>query len=78
MLTADDITPSQIRSLRSEAATHGDDLLVAWCNVALAYAEDGDEVGDDLRDPVTGEVVTRSEARAVCADVINAAAAADL
>ena len=49
--------------------------MATWCELALAYAEDGDEGGASLLDPVTGDVVTRTQAREVCAQAIEAAAA---
>ncbi len=69
------ITNDQIRSLHTEARLHDDDIMATWCELALAYAEDGDECGASLHDPVTGDVVTRTQAREVCAQAIEAAAA---
>jgi hypothetical protein len=69
------ITNTQIRTLHTEARLHGDYTMATWCELALAYAEDGDEGGASLLDPVTGDVVTRTQAREVCAQAIEAAAA---
>lgn len=69
------ITSAQIRTLHTEARLAGDYVMATWCEIALAYAEDGDEGGASLLDPVTGHVVTRSEARAVCAQAVADAAA---
>lgn len=69
------ITNAQIRTLHTEARMAGDYVMATWCELALAYAEDGDEVGASLLDPVTGDVVTRTQAREVCAKAIADAAA---
>lgn len=69
------ITNAQIRTLRTEARAAGDDVTAAYCELALAYTETADVDGADLLDPISGEAITRTEARAVCADAINAAAA---
>lgn len=71
------ITSEQIKRLRSEAWEAGDDVAAAWCDLALAYTEFADSTGDLLRDPVTGEETSRSTARAICAAMIDAAAAMD-
>lgn len=72
------ITDKQIRALREEAMAAGDYVAADYCGIALAYAEDADDVGAELVDPVTGSPITRSEARAICADMIaNAAAMVD-
>ena len=66
MIDAYSITPRQIADLRNEAAMAGDDVMIKWCDIALSrfhlmYAD--------------GQIMpaTRDEARAVCADAINAA-----
>jgi hypothetical protein len=74
-LNASTITRAQIEALRSEAAEAGDTLQVEWCDVALAYAEDGDDAGNGLFSPRTGAPIHRTDARAVCARAINDARA---
>lgn len=69
------ITTAQIRALRSEAVLAGDYVTADYCGIALAYSEHADDVGAELVDPVTGNPITRSQAREVCADAIRAAAA---
>ena len=76
MIDAYNITPRQIADLRSEARTAGDDVMAEWCDIALSRFHLTDAEGNRLRCPTTGRRVTRDEARAVCADAINAATAA--
>lgn len=72
------ITNKQIRALREEAMAAGDHVAADYCGIAFAYSERADEVGAELVDPVTGNPITRSDARAVCAEMIaNTAAMAD-
>lgn len=67
--TSQTITHEQLHTLSSEAATHGDDLQVAICDVAL-----GLRVGPDLRlsDRERSRVdhMTVDEARELCAQAI--------
>lgn len=63
IITADTITDSQIRALRSEASDAWDNEQVAICDIAL---------GDGA---AATETWTRKTARAECARVINEAAA---
>lgn len=74
-ITAATITTAQIKALRSEARAAGDGLMAEWCDVALAFGERYDSVGFQLVSPATGLSVTRTEAREVCADALNDAAA---
>lgn len=69
-LTADTITDDQIRTLRTEAEAAGDYGQVDLCNRALAtdtVDQDGNAIA--LAD------LTREDARAACAEAINAARA---
>lgn len=74
-ITSDTITTDQIKALRSEALSAGDTVMYGWCWLALASREKCNSEGEPLLDPETGETTTRTKARAICADVINAAAA---
>ena len=74
-ITAATVTAAQIKALRSGARAAGDSMMTEWCDVALAYGERYDSVGFPLTSPATGLSVTRTEAREVCADAINAARA---
>lgn len=66
-LTADTITPSQIRRLRTEAMEAGDDLQVECCDLALS---------DTIAIATINEALTtNTEARQLCADAINNARA---
>jgi hypothetical protein len=76
MIDAYNITPRQIADLRNEAHEAGDDVMVKWCDIALASFHLTDASGNRLHNPTTGRRVTRDQARAVCADAINAATAA--
>lgn len=76
-LDEDTITIEQIRKLRNEATASGDSMQVDYCDLALATHETADANGGDLIDPQTKLPITRTEARGICADAINAARAAD-
>lgn len=69
-LTAETISESQIRRLRTESAQAGDMVQVDLCDVALSGdpEADGDD-GDSSMDQVI-------DARSACADAINEARAA--
>lgn len=69
-LTAD-ITSAQIRALRTEAIAAGDYLQVDLCDLALAAHETAAADGSQLLDP-GGHPISRSEARAICAEAIDA------
>lgn len=64
-VTADTITTEQLEGLRDEAARHGDDMQVAYCQLALGNT------------PKIALNTTSYGARIVCADAINAARAMD-
>lgn len=68
-LTADTITAAEIRDLRRRAGRRGDHDLVEICDVALAAQGATDS---SLLEGPYGSW-TRDEARAACADAINAA-----
>jgi hypothetical protein len=70
-IDAHSITAQQIRDLRREARAAGDNVMSEWCDVALAPFHACDSTGRLLHDPTTGDIVTREEARQVCADAIN-------
>lgn len=74
-LTAETITDEQIRQLREEAISHGDDRQVDYCDVALAPHRRLNEDGSDLVWPWNGQPADRDRARQVCADAINYARA---
>ena len=61
-LTADTITTAQIRALKTEAATAGDDAMVATCRLALGLVEGANRGAEE-------------DARQSCADAINDATA---
>lgn len=77
-LTAETITASQIRQLRAEALACpvSDTRMIDICDVALADHETANDDGDPMVDP-DGDPITRTEARALCADAINDARAMD-
>jgi hypothetical protein len=74
-LTAETITIRQIRDLRAEAEEYSDYHQVDWCDLALAAHETSDADGHHLQSPDGDRAVTRTEARQICADAINAARA---
>ena len=65
-----DITISQIKALRAEAQAAGDSIMTEFCDLALAPHETTDDEGRQLINPVSGESITRTSARAVCAGAI--------
>ena len=67
------ITIVQIRTLRNNALDADDSRLAEWCDVALSTGERYDSEGVPLVSPGTGLACTRTEAREVCAESINAA-----
>jgi len=73
--TTASITTAQIRTLRNEALNAGDSRMAEWCDVALSTGERYDSEGFALASPGTGLACTRTEARKVCANAINDAAA---
>lgn len=75
-LTAETITVSQIKALREEAKAASDSRLVDVCDVALASLESDNVDGTPLEDS-DGNPQTRSEARALVAEMINEARAMD-
>lgn len=75
-LTRNTITVKQIKALRNDALEAGDYRQVDWCDIALAAHEHSDSEGNGLISP-SGVQTTRSMARKICADVINAAAGED-
>lgn len=74
LLNCNSITEAQIRSLRVEALRTGDAVQAHWCDIALSPAEEEQAaVGRTLSSPVNDLPVTRTQARAVCATVLNKA-----
>lgn len=69
MLTAETITTAQIRTLRNEAVAAGDYAQVDICDRALAT---DDSTTDQDGNEVARADLSREDARAECADVINA------
>ena len=69
-MTADTITATEIRALRHEAEEHSDHDQVLVCDLALAPHRAANADGSPLIGP-DGQVWTRTQARAACADVIN-------
>lgn len=65
------ITNAQIRTFRSKLLRENDDIGAEWCDLALAYSETADSQGDKLRDPFTGAIVTRTDARNVVENMLN-------
>lgn len=74
-LTAETISIRQLKDLREEALGHGDYEQVSWCDVALAPHELHDTQTAEFHTDPQGDVVTRTKAREICADVINRARA---
>lgn len=68
-LTAETITAAQIRALRNEAQAAGDYAQVDICDRALA---DDDSTTDQDGNEVARADLSRTDARAECADAINA------
>ncbi len=69
-LNHDNITETQIKTLRTESLNARDYLMADWCDLALAAHETADSQGSPLIDP-HGMEICRSQAREVCADAIN-------
>ena len=65
------ITNAQIRTFRNELLHANDDTGAEWCDIALAYSETADSQGNELRDPFTGAIVTRTDARNVVENMLN-------
>lgn len=75
LAAVDEISTSQIKALREEAMSAGDYRQVTVCDVALAPLERDNSDGTPLED-YDGDPMTRTEARQLCADAVNAAKAA--
>ena len=67
-ITATTITDAQIRTLQSDRAAVGDDGTVETCAVALGAPP----IGTVHPRPTAVAIVQRNDARARCAEILNA------